>query len=76
MKTLIFLRKQSANYIMLLFKYFVFLVSPEDSSELPDFVKRRQPSRFDGRLHGAVKIFFWIGFAVFFWIGLVSFPGF
>lgn len=56
---------------MLLFDYVVFLLSPEDSSELPDFVKRRPASRFDSRFHGAMKIFFWIGFTAFFWIGLL-----
>ena len=63
--------KHSAH-LMLLFEYFVFLLSPEDSSDLPDFVKRQQTTRFDGRLHGAIKIFFWIGLAVFFWIGLLA----
>jgi len=56
---------------MLLVDYIVFLLSPEDSSDLPDSAKRHPVSRFDSRFHGAMKIFFWIGFTAFFWIGLL-----
>ncbi|OGR17131.1 MAG: hypothetical protein A2X81_08585 [Desulfobacterales bacterium GWB2_56_26] len=63
--------QQSTGFFRLLFDYVVFLLSPEDSSDLPDLVKRQPASRFDSRFHGAMKIFFWLGFTAFFWIGLV-----
>jgi hypothetical protein len=66
--------RPSVNCFALLFDYVVFLLSPEDSTEsaLPP-VNRRRTARFDTRFHGAMKIFFWIGFAVCFWFGLLFF---
>lgn len=49
--------------------FLLFLIRPEDSSSslMP---QGRQPSPFDNRLGGAIKIFCWIAIAVGFWIAL------
>jgi hypothetical protein len=54
---------QSPKSFMVFFDFFVFLLSPEDSTGA---VKGRRIARFDTPVSGAIKIFFWIGFAVFF----------
>lgn len=74
MKKYIFFRKQSANSFMMFYDFLVFLLSPDDSTESAvSTMKMRRIARFDNRFHGALKIFFWIGFTVFFWIGLLFF---
>jgi hypothetical protein len=67
MKKLIPFFNQLADSFVVFFDFFVFLLSPEDSTgRAASTVKGRRIARFDNHFCGAIKIFFWIGFAVFF----------
>ncbi len=59
---------------MMIIDFFLFLFSPEDSSDNLTYVRKSEKlARFDNRFYGGLKIFFWIGVTVAFWIGLLLF---
>lgn len=59
---------------MMIIDFFIFLLSPEDSSDSLTYDRESKKSaRFDNRFYGGLKIFFWIELTVAFWIGLLLF---
>jgi hypothetical protein len=67
MKKLILFFNQLADSFLIFFDFLVFLLSPEDSTDRTASTMKGPPiARFDNHCCGAIKIFFWIGFAVFF----------
>lgn len=51
-------------------EFLLFLLEPEDTGKTAALYGRRQRhTRFDNRLGGTIKIFFWVGITMLFWGG-------
>jgi hypothetical protein len=48
-------------FVAAFLQFLLFLLQPEDTSEIRPPGKAEKSARFDGRIFGAIKIFFWIG---------------
>jgi len=63
-------QKTATIYRSLAAEFLLFLLEPEDTGKTTAVYGRRQRrTRFDNRLGGTIKIFFWLGVTILVWGG-------